>query len=673
MLLLRALLLWFLICSHIVGCAVLFRRFFPRESPWFGFFIFPLVFVFFFNFVEHFVALPTLGWLLPFTTLGLLWSMYRPGYSWEGLKLPTAIFLVAFTFTFTIKCLRPDIGTNSEGLADLKRVLDFSFGDTLPPVDGWMPPYRYPWYYNLQHYGCSVVKRLFDVDIGTAYNICLPLLCAYTCLVGAGSSYLVSKGNKWVAWLMVFVIESTLTGSSPFIAILSNNPWLSINLNTDWDIHENNPLWPFLTPELDPTHEILKLFAPGTWNWMDEFHSNLLGHFLTLSCVLATCEILAPKRSNWPWIWLLFLPILTAISSSWVLIFIGLLSAGALIMAWIAGRRPESIPVVVGWCGVMGILLWPTTFIYSSWPVGLGLQWIPSVSHTPIWHFVIQWWPVAIPWLLVLCIWNRLDLKMRWFHIAVLVLFVIVESINMGGWRMLTVEKMWGPVYSIGLVTLLAVVFTQPGWVFRFFSGVILLASILSMGMWLNNTWVNLDWKRESLHLEGHTYVSENPIPQAMLQILERYHAKTFLCGTCGWSYDDSTALAVFSGNRCYIAWFTEENLSGRQDESLYRTQLNNDFYAGKLPDPLQFLEDNDISAVVIWPGNKIGDDVLGRIKNQIAPGYTYIDCKADGSDNAGIFVRRKSVHDLPHHAPAASPKATMPDDSAPYSIPSQS
>ena len=39
MLLLRAVLLWSLVSLHVVGGAAVFRRFFPRESPWWGFFL----------------------------------------------------------------------------------------------------------------------------------------------------------------------------------------------------------------------------------------------------------------------------------------------------------------------------------------------------------------------------------------------------------------------------------------------------------------------------------------------------------------------------------------------------------------------------------------------------------------------------------------------------------
>src|SRR5277367_3266891 len=105
MLILRAVFLLFLLCIHVLGAAVLFRRFFPKENPWFCFLV-PILFsLIILNFIEHFIALPNLGWLLPFTTGGLLWGMVRPGYSWEGLRLPAILFVVMMTFQLLLKCL----------------------------------------------------------------------------------------------------------------------------------------------------------------------------------------------------------------------------------------------------------------------------------------------------------------------------------------------------------------------------------------------------------------------------------------------------------------------------------------------------------------------------------------------------------------------------------------
>src|ERR1700722_15199562 len=140
MLLLRAGLLELLVCFHVMGGAVLFRRLFPRESPWLAFILPILIVMTTLNFIEHFIAFPSLSWLLPITLVGLCVAMIRPGYSWDGLRLPSILFVVVFTWALFLKCLNPDITCNTEGVADMARVLYFCLGSKLPVIDSWCPP-----------------------------------------------------------------------------------------------------------------------------------------------------------------------------------------------------------------------------------------------------------------------------------------------------------------------------------------------------------------------------------------------------------------------------------------------------------------------------------------------------------------------------------------------------
>ena len=84
MLLLRALLLWSVVSVHVVGGAVLFRRLFGRDYDWYGFFVPMLALCLGLNFIEYFVPVPTLLWLLPFTTIGSLLLLVRPGFDFRA-------------------------------------------------------------------------------------------------------------------------------------------------------------------------------------------------------------------------------------------------------------------------------------------------------------------------------------------------------------------------------------------------------------------------------------------------------------------------------------------------------------------------------------------------------------------------------------------------------------
>jgi hypothetical protein len=155
--LIQALFLWLFTAGFAVGGAGVFRRFFPNESPWFGFFVPPLALVILLNFIEHFFALPDLLWLFPVLAGLLIWLGMSPKIAWRELALPAGIFLGSFAFTYLVRCLQPDILPSSDGISDLNKINNFSQGGTLPPLDTWMPPFPYVWYYSLQHY--AAVRR----------------------------------------------------------------------------------------------------------------------------------------------------------------------------------------------------------------------------------------------------------------------------------------------------------------------------------------------------------------------------------------------------------------------------------------------------------------------------------------------------------------------------------
>jgi hypothetical protein len=115
----------------------------------------------------------------------------------------------------------------------------------------------------------------------------------------------------------------------------------------------------------------------------------------------------------------------------------------------------------------------------------------------------------------------------------------------------------------------------------------------------------------------------------------------TYLSGKCIWCYNEAPTLAVFTGNKSYIAWSWFETLTNRINEPDYREKLDNDFYSGAMTNRLQFLHDNQIAGVLVWPDDEISDDLLAGLRKELEPAYEYIDCKGEGAQNAGVFLLR--------------------------------
>jgi hypothetical protein len=317
MLILQALILWLIVSALMVGGAMLFHKIFPEESPWFGFLVPALAVTLLFNFIEHLVALPSLLLLLPLFLAATLWMAIGGKYFKQPLILPTAVFLGSFFFTFGVRCLQPDIEYTSDGVSDLNMVNNFLQGQTLPPTDAWLPPYKFEWYYCLQHYSASVVERLLGVKIGVATNISHALLDALVCVAAAGAAFRLSGERLAVTLVMPFLIVCAASGASAYLILIGHttDQWLVYDLSTGMSLpHPNNdalwsdPLWNLLRWDPRPqigqltTAETLRLQVPGFWTWRDEYHANAAGHLLTIFGVLIVAELAHTRRTIWPWV-----------------------------------------------------------------------------------------------------------------------------------------------------------------------------------------------------------------------------------------------------------------------------------------------------------------------------------------------------------------------------------
>jgi hypothetical protein len=704
MLLVRALLLWSLVSLHVVAGAVLFRRLFGRESPWFGFLAPMLAFCILLNFIENFIPIPSLLWLLPLTTVGsillliypgLTWeglrrllqpapapisslpplpaegpSPERPGpaseglrpaapapanpaapsapsnFSWDGLRLPAIVFLASFAFTFFIRCAEPDILASSDGLADLNLLANFTKGETLPPTDGWLPPFKLQYYYTFHHYAASVLTRLLKVDIGTGYNLSHALLSAFTCFAAAAAAWRISGGRIWITLLLPFMIESAATGSSAYLWLTEKDPspWTTADLSgglTDPNKNPHNPIWALLASA--PYRESLRLQPRGYWTYRDEYHPNAGGHFLTIFAVWVLMELVMNERRNWPWIAAILIPFIAILTSTWALPITGLLCGGGLAIAYWSRYRPENPAFVFVAVAVALVCMWPSLQSIFGTPNAPPIIWNRKEWRTPLYEFIFQWWPIITLWLGLLFVWPKLPRGLQWAHIVVPLMLILIENFNIEEGRYNTIEKMWGYTFGAGLVAFFPAVAMRPAIVYRFLTGLLLVSAAVAFCGWMHTTFRWVDWKN-FCHLEGNGVLRRDPQEARMLQVLSQLHNATLLTGKVEWDYNTSPALAVFSGNQAYVAWTYSEERYGHKEESDYRAQQVGDFYAGKMTDPLAFLTSHSIAAVVIWPEDKIPDDLLATLKGQLASYYNYVDCRGDGQDNAGVFIYQPSV-----------------------------
>ncbi|HEV3272524.1 MAG TPA: DUF2298 domain-containing protein [Candidatus Methylacidiphilales bacterium] len=653
MLILQALFLWLIISTLMIGGAMLFHRFFPEESPWFGFIIPPLTLVALLNFIEHLAALPSLLVLLPLLLGATVWMTVWRKYFKEPLILPSAVFLGAFAFTFAVRCLRPDIDYTSDGISDLNMINNFSQGQTLPPPDCWMPPLRFEWYYDLQHYAASVVERLLAVKIGVAYNVSHALLSALICVVGAGAAHRISGGKLWVTLAVPFLIESAATGSSAYLYITSFSSypdlWMAAD-PSDKMLHppDANPIWKWLfndlpaglaqmSPDDIAKHQTLRLQVPGFWTWRSEYHANASGHLLSALSVLIVAELVHVQKTIWPWVLAVITPIVAVTVSAWALPIAILLCWIALPTAWVCGRRPVSVRAIVPASFIGLTLLWPAFYNVTSSPQIPPIHGIDPQDHVPLVEFLIQWWPILILWICGCICFRSLSFGLRLILIVVPVMLMGIELVTIDS-RYNTIEKMWGYTWAVGLIGLFPFVASRAGAAFKIVAILLLLSAFVSLTYFVHDL-AQGNWDGAAFHLEGSRYLTANDQKKKMLEAVGQTKHATYLSGKCVYCYNEAPALAVFTGNKSYIAWSWFESLTNYIDQADSREKLDNDFYSGAMTDRLHFLQSNKITGVIIWPDDDLSDDFLANLRKELEPAYDYIDCKDSGDKNAGVFL----------------------------------
>jgi len=676
----RFCLLWSVVSLHMVGGAVLFRRLFPRESPWFGFFVPELLLVLLMNFIEHQVAIPTLKFLLPVTTVGSLWLMVSPKTRWRGLVLPTIIFLGAFTFTFFLRFLKPSIEAVRDGIYDMQFVSGFCMGSTLPVESTWIPPIPLINYYTFGHYGASVMIRLFGLDIGTGFNVAGALLAALIILLTAGVAWQISGRKLWITILSVILVAGAANGCTGYLwlAIKDIYPEDVATIHSrveDTSLHVG--LFRYLTKVY--LYDRRELFAPGWWAWMGCFHSTSLGQFLTLVTTLSITEMVRKKRSDWPWICCAGSAPMMLVSSTWGFPFVTLLAITALAWCLYKKRVPLHPQGVILGLGLEAACLTPMLlyFLNTYTPIHGPAD---ASQHTQIVEFLVQWWPVFLPWLGLLFVCRRIHPAVGIVMFVTPIAFAGVEYYNVGA-RFDMTGKIWGFIYCAAWAAFIPAIAASRSWVFRLLLGLIIINSALGYCFWTTYYWRSVETS-DIGQLEGKGDLGSTRDDQRkprLLNVLLPLRNQVIITGKSYWAWCESSRIANFSGNRDYITWsFTcdSDMVHNGLGEGWRREKMLNDFYDGKLDDPLLYLRQRNIAAVVIWPDDNIKDEVLVKLEKQLAPFYEYEDERdVDNHDppNCGVFLYHPNlINELPPAVtapPSPPPAATGATNQAPANV----
>ena len=649
MLLLRFCLLWGLVAVHILGGAILFRRLCPRESPWFGFIVPAMAVVLGFNLLEHAVGFPSLRGLLPFTFLGSLWLIIIPRTNWRLLRVPAFIFLLAFAFTLFLRFLKPDIAPIRDGMIDAHLMADYAMGQGLPPTSSWLPPFKLLYYYSFQHYAASVLIRLLGLDLGTGFNVSSALLSASIFFLIGATAWRVGRHKLWIVLVTLALTAATMVGSTPYLVLAErayNDPNDTTNLLNRADAGLTDP-FPFEQHlrRINDWWQAHELIPPGYWAWTGCFHSAVAGQFLTVFAVYCLVEMVRRRRTNLPWIGSLGACWLLVVCSTWGLPYAAVLFLAGLGWCWRHRIFPRDFRIVVIALGVLVLCLTPTMLYYLELDAPLPMATLEA-QRTPLFEFAIQWWPIYLPWFALLFYWRRLNPAARIIHVLFPVAFITMEIYNVAN-RLDMTGKIWGNLYGAAWAVFIPTLAAARSWVLRGVLAVLLVTGGISTCFWVDyfqRTMITDDIG----HLEATGNMRTDPFKARILDQLRTINHRVIMTGKSMWGYDETPLLAAFTHNWDYVAWafHVDRHINPMTYGAAARREIEiNRLYDGTLPDPLDYLRDRGIAALVIWPDDRISNDVLAKLKTQLAPAYWYEECRdidGDPNDrNAGVFFAR--------------------------------
>jgi hypothetical protein len=242
-------------------------------------------------------------------------------------------------------------------------------------------------------------------------------------------------------------------------------------------------------------------------------------------------------------------------------------------------------------------------------------------------EFLSQWWPVGLPWIALFFIWKRISNVTRILLILAPLSCIAVEIWSVG-WRGDMTAKIWGCVYAACWMIFLPEIARQRAWPFRVILVLVVAACLLSLAYWTTYDWraMNMD---DVGRLDGRGFFRTDERKARIVASLSRLDGQTVIPSLTDDGDHGAPLLLPFSHTRAYAMWSMATDVvfcTNGMGEAGRRLVKINSLYAGKLADPLTFLRQGNIAAVVIYPNDNIDPAIVSQLKQKLGPYYTYED-----------------------------------------------
>jgi uncharacterized membrane protein len=579
----------------------------------------PIALVAILFFLEHFVGLGALGWVYPLTTGISFWLIARDRAFLRARWRTETIFASAFLYALAWRYAFPNIDASSEKITDLSFVANYLHGGRLPPIDSWLPPFRFDMYYALQHYAAAVIGRIFGLPAGTAYNLGFCVLVALVTTAAAGTAMLLVR-RRFPAILLTAGLLFGGAGTAPLIHFIEPSPPLHAGVrfigSSFSPEYATSPLGRRLlaatqvnrdTPELP-----IELFAYLVG--LGDFHPPLSGYLLLMLALLAIVHIEAGLGWEAAHALLAASVPLTLAANAWDFPLQGLLAGGYLV-ARVWRRKPICWKMLVAGAGAALLLLQPflSHFPAAAADAHMRIRLVPASMHTPPLLWILTFYPAVLVLALQLLCGERsrltVGLCLAWIALLAISELFFVDDLYGGKYeRFNTALKWWAWTYSGALLLIGGFNLRARSPVCRW-GTVAVLILICAFGGDLAAQYVGTS-KPKLGQIDGAAWVRDDVAENAILDALRQEPPSIVLQRMPQMSYTVQPALTIFAGHRAFLGWPGHENVwrHNRADIEVRRREVEL-FFNGDLPDSSTWLEANHIRHV-LW----LRDD------NQLAP-----------------------------------------------------
>jgi uncharacterized membrane protein len=257
-----------------------------------------------------------------------------------------------------------------------------------------------------------------------------------------------------------------------------------------------------------------------------------------------------------------------------------------------------------------------------------ALRLVNAGQHaTPV-EWLSVFWPLVC--LMLLAPWNRERRGLSLFFVTLWAALLVAteifynHDINGGTWeRFNSTLKWWGWIYAGGVLTLGALNLGARSRVLRYGSLAVILLPCVQAYDYARQF---VETPKESVgRLDGTDWLTRDTALRDIVSALQARPDGICIDSNNGFANTDATALAIFGNKQAFMGWPVQEGI-WREFRTEVRDRVSqvNDFYAGRMADPLAWLLENDVR-YVLWL-QKDNDNlnarflpIWGKIKSRYA------------------------------------------------------